>query len=426
MQDKRNLEQILSDQQEELEIHRGETLCHRPEEAQIDLGSTQAQVVIGVRRSGKSTLCFQALEKAGVKYAYVDFDDERLANIQAEDLNDVLEVLYKIYGDFNYLFLDEIQNVDGWEKYARNLADRKYQVYITGSNAKMLSKGIMQELGGRYLPHEIYPYSLSEYMNFLGIPFDEKALLQTESRTNFMRAYREYFTWGGLPEAISMNVKRSYLTSLYQKIYLGYIAARHNISNSKLLQLMLKKIAESTMHPISYSRIAKILSSVGGKITIPTVSNYISYAEEAWMLLRLRNITTAFADKETNCKYYFIDNGLLSLQLIDAETKLLENAVAIQLFRHYGHDEDNERVFFYNDNIEVDFYVPEDELAIQVSYTLKSDDTYEREVSALSKLPKVYPCKRRMIITYDEETTLTDEHGVIEIVPCWKWMIRQA
>ena len=189
---------------------------------------------------------------------------------------------------------------------------------------------------------------------------------------------------------------------------------------------MLKKIAESTMHPLSYSRIAKILSSVGGKITIPTVSNYISYAEEAWMLLRIRNITSAFADRESNCKYYFIDNGLLSLQLIDADTKLLENMVAIELFRHYGHDEDNERIYFYNDNIEVDFYVPEDELAIQVSYTIKNDETYEREVSALSKLTKVYPCKRRMIITYDEEATLTDEYGVIEVVPCWKWMLQQA
>ena len=100
--------------------------------------------------------------------------------------------------------------------------------------------------------------------------------------------------------------------------------------------------------------------------------------------------------------------------------------VAIELFRHYGHDEDNERIYFYNDNIEVDFYVPEDGLAIQVSYTIKNDETYEREVSALSKLPKVYPCKRRMIITYDEEATLTDEYGVIEVVPCWKWMLQQA
>ncbi len=387
----------------------------------------------GARQVGKSS----AVRHFGKEFKYfaeVNFERHKAVKTFFQGDIDIRLIAQKIAKYINVpieegetlLFLDEIQNVDGWEKYARNLADRKYQVYITGSNAKMLSKGIMQELGGRYLPHEVYPYNLREYLNFLGVSCDEKALLQTETRTAFMRAYREYFTWGGLPEAVGMNVKRNYLTSLYQKIYLGDIASRHNISNTKLLQLMLKKIAESTMHPLSYSRIAKILSSVGGKITIPTVSNYISYAEEAWMLLRIRNIISAFADRESNCKYYFIDNGLLSLQLIDADTKLLENMVAIELFRHYGHDEDNERIYFYNDNIEVDFYVPEDELAIQVSYTIKNDETYEREVSALSKLPKVYPCKRRMIITYDEESTLTDEYGVIEVVPCWKWMLQQA
>lgn len=399
----------------------------------VDLADFPLQVFVGVRRCGKSFLLFQMMKQLladGHKWSdmlYLDFEDSRLNGLDAQDLNNIIPCHAELYENAHpILFLDEIQNVDGWEKYARNLADRKYQVYITGSNAKMLSKGIMQELGGRYLPHEVYPYNLREYLNFLGVSCDEKALLQTETQTAFMRAYREYFTWGGLPEAVGMNVKRNYLTSLYQKIYLGDIASRHNISNTKLLQLMLKKIAESTMHPLSYSRIAKILSSVGGKITIPTVSNYISYAEEAWMLLRIRNITSAFADRESNCKYYFIDNGLLSLQLIDADTKLLENMVAIELFRHYGHDEDNERIYFYNDNIEVDFYVPEDGLAIQVSYTIKNDETYEREVSALSKLTKVYPCKRRMIITYDEEATLTDEYGVIEVVPCWKWMLQQA
>ena len=114
MIDKRTLEFILTDQQDEMEARAEETLCHRPEEDKIDLMSTQAQAVIGVRRSGKSTLCYQALQKKGVKYAYADFDDERMINLQADQLNDVLEILYKIYGDFNYLLLDEIQNVDGW------------------------------------------------------------------------------------------------------------------------------------------------------------------------------------------------------------------------------------------------------------------------------------------------------------------------
>jgi len=262
-----------------------------------------------------------------------------------------------------------------------------------------------------------------EYLKSKNIKFDNLSLTATESKALFMKAYNEYFTWGGLPEAINLPVKRNYLSSVFQKIYLGDIVQRNGIANQRLLQLMVKKIAESVMQPVSYTRITKILSSVAGKISIPTVSGYLQYSEDAWLLLRLRNIASAFAERETNCKYYFIDNGLLSLQLINCETILLENIVALSLFRKYGHDADNERVFFYNRNIEIDFYVPDDELAIQVSYSIADSSTLKREAGALEKLPKVHPCRRRVIITYDEETTLTDQFGIIEVIPCWKWML---
>ena len=188
---------------------------------------------------------------------------------------------------------------------------------------------------------------------------------------------------------------------------------------------MLKKMAESVRQPISYNRISKILSIVSGKISVPTVSSHVGFSEDAWLLLRVRNIASAFAEKESVSKYYFIDNGLLSLQLMDCETLLLENLVALSLFRKYGHDEDNERVFFYNTNIEVDFYVPDDELAVQVSYSIGDPDTLRRESVALGKLPQVYPCRRRVIITYDEEGSLEDNYGIIEIIPAWRWLLEE-
>jgi hypothetical protein len=313
--------------------------------------------------------------------------------------------------------------VDGWQKFARNLADKKYSVFITGSNAKMLSKEIMAALGGRYLPVEVYPFSFKEYLSYTGVAYDDLALTATESKARFMKTYDEYFTWGGLPESVNLPVKRSYLSSVFRKIYLGDIVQRNGISNPRLLQLMIKKMAEGVMQPVSYNRISKILSSVSGKISVPTVSNYINSSEDAWLLLRLRNIASSFSDKESICKYYFIDNGLLTLQLMDAESILLENMVALSLFRKYGHDEDNERVFFYNVNVEVDFYVPEDELAIQVSYSIADPETEKREKEPLEKLPNVHPCRKRIIITYDEEGTLTDKHGTIEVIPCWKWLL---
>lgn len=394
-----------------------------------DLDSFPLQVFVGVRRAGKSFILFQKIQqllRSGHGWEdmlYLDFEDTRLDGFSAGDFNLILECHQEMYGKRPMLFLDEIQNVEGWQKFARNLADKKYNVFITGSNARMLSKEIMASLGGRYLPVEVYPFSFREYLGFLQVPFDELALSATESRARFMKAYREYLTWGGLPESVNLPVKRSYLSSVYQKIYLGDIVQRNGISNPKLLRLLIKKIAESVMQPISYTRLSKILSSVAGRISVPTVSNYVGFSEDAWLLLRLRNIASAFAEKESLCKYYFIDNGLLSLQLLNIDTMLLENAVALSLFRKYGHDPDNERVYFYNANVEVDFYVPEDELAIQVSYSLTDEQTKAREVSALSKLPNVHPCRRRVIVTNDEEASITDKHGAIEVIPCWKWML---
>lgn len=396
---------------------------------EVSLDAFPLQVLVGVRRCGKSFVLYQQIFRmleAGHNWneiTYIDFEDQRLSGFEAEDFNLILECHTELYGTRPILFLDEIQNIEGWEKFARNLADRKYMVYITGSNAKMLSKEIMGQLGGRYLSAEIYPLSFREFLTFKGVAYDEKALLATESRALFMKAYEEYFRWGGLPEAVNLPVKRNYLTSLYQRIYVGDIVARNKISNSKILQLMLKKMAESVMQPLSYTRLSKILSSVGGKVSVPTVSNYVGFSEDAWLILRLRNIASAFTEKETICKFYFIDNGLLSLQLLNADTILLENMVALSLFRRYGHDEDNERVFFYNDYVEVDFYIPDEELAIQVSYRIDDDKNRAREVTALTKLPKVHPCKRRVIITFDEETTIEDSIGIIEVIPCWKWLL---
>lgn len=418
------LKQILLDNRREIERY---NIVHRD----IVAEGFNCYVFVGVRRAGKSYVLYEKMQQllreghGWEEMLYLSFEDERLVGFASEDFNAILECHIEMTGNDNpMLFFDEIHNIDGWEKFARRMADSKKTVWITGSNAKMLSKEIMTTLGGRYIPIEVYPFSFREYLRSRGIPYDEPTLMSTTGKSLFMREYAEYINWGGLPESVNLNVKRSYLSSVYQKIYLGDICARNNISNPNLLRLMIKKMAESVKQPLSYSRVTKILSSVGGKITIPTTSSYIEYCEDAWLLLRLHNINAAFAERETNSKYYFIDNGLLSLLLTDPTTTLLENIVAVSLFRKYGNSNDGERVFFYKQNVEVDFYIPDDELAIQVSYSIEeSDMTEKREVEALKKLPKALSCKRRLIITYDEEKTIEDEYGVIEVIPCWKWLI---
>ena len=424
MINKSTIKQVLADNRKEIESYQ---IIPRD----INTEGFNCLVFVGIRRAGKSFLLFEKMQqmlREGSSWddmLYISFEDERLEGFASSDFNAILESHIEMGGcEKPMLFLDEIHNINGWEKFARRLADAKYNVWITGSNAKMLSSEIMTTLGGRFLPIEVYPYSLQEYLRARNVSFSEESIVSTIGKSNVMREYAEYMKWGGLPESVGLPVKRGYLSSVFQKIYLGDICARNNISNPKVLSLMVKKMAESVKQPISYSRISKVLTNAGSKISIPTISCYISYCEDAWLMLRIHNINAAFSERETNCKYYFVDNGLLSLMLVDPSTTLLENAVAVDLSRRYGHDEDNERVYFYSQNVEVDFYIPDDELAIQVSFSInESEDTFNREVQALHKLPKVLTCKRRVIITYDEEKTIEDEFGRIEIVPCWKWML---
>ena len=275
-------------------------------------------VFVGVRRAGKSFLLYQKMQQmlaTGQDWSemlYLNFEDDRLTQFEVSDFSLILEAHTEMYGKRPMLFLDEIQNVNGWEKFARRLADAKYSVWITGSNAKMLSSEVMTTLGGRYLSMEVYPYNFKEFLDVERISYDDISLLATESRAAVLRAWHEYLCWGGLPESVNLAVKRNYLSSTFQKIYLGDISSRNKIASPLLLRLLLKKLAESVCQPVSYNRLAHILSSVSGKITMPTLSKYIEYSESAWLILRLRNVSAPFAEKETFCKYYFIDNGVLT------------------------------------------------------------------------------------------------------------------
>ena len=420
--DKQILKQILRDNQQEVERY-------VVEPRHLKLDRFPCRVLVGVRRAGKSYMLYHRMQQLlaeGHKWdemLYLNFEDERLENFGSDDFNRLLECHQEMYGKRPMLFLDEIQDIDGWHKFARRMADSKYTIFITGSNAKMLSGEINTTLGGRYLIAEVYPYSFREFLAVHRTPADELSLLSTEGRASVVRLFNEYLNHGGLPAAALLPSKRDYLSSVYQKIYLGDVIARNKITNVAGIRVLVRKMAESVCRPISYNRMNNLMSSVGGKLSLTTTIKYVEYCEDAWLLLRLRNYASALADKESNCKYYFIDTGILGLFLIGKEAMLLENLVALQLFRIYGHDWENERVFFYHDAYEVDFYVPEAELAIQVSYSLRDEDTRKREVEALEKLPRRVPCKRRMILTYDEEETVNDQYGEIEVLPAWRWLL---
>jgi predicted AAA+ superfamily ATPase len=304
------------------------------------------------------------------------------------------------------------------------MADTKHVVYITGSNAKMLSREIQTTLGGRFIPVDVYPYSLKEFLNANSITVTPNALLATEMKSEILRYFNDYFYFGGFPEGARLSAKRNYLTSVYQKIFLGDIAARYAVGNPFALRILFKKIAESVKQPLSFTRMANIVSSTGAKVGTNTIINYIEHAKDAWLLSSIQNIAGKLVDKETNPKYYYTDNGILNLFIVDGNTSLLENLVAVSLLRKYGR---NDAVFFYSKGVEVDFYIPEEATAIQVCYNLDgSNDTFDREISALQKVAKILNCTKQLVITRDAERSITSGGVTIDVVPVWKWLLESV
>lgn len=383
-------------------------------------------VFVGVRHVGKSYMMYQRvkqLQASGIGWdeiLFVDFEDERLAEIDANDLNLFIEVHLETYGKRPYIFLDEVQNIEGWDKFARRLANAKYSVYITGSNAKMLSKDVATTLGGRFFIVDVYPYSFQEYLTALGITPAQGWEYSTIQKSEIIRAFREYFYFGGLPEIGTFKSKRSMLSSLYQKIYLGDICTRNQIKNDKVLNILIKKIAESVKQPLSFNRLRNIVVSTGSSITVPTTIDYVGHAVDSWLLLPIENEIAKLAEKESVKKYYFIDNGLLNLFLINPDTSLLENMVAVHLCRTYG----KENVSYYKEEREIDFVVAEKQLAIQVSYSIREEETLKREITPLIHFAQTHRDWKFQIITFDEQATLTPTaETTIEVIPIWKWLL---
>ena len=321
-----------------------------------------------------------------------------------------------------YIFLDEIQNVVGWEKFVRRLADMKYRINITGSNSRMLSHEIASTLGGRFMIVQVFPYSFHEYLHAFGKEKDYLRVLSTSEKAEISKYYEQYVKYGAFPELVDIRNKREYLNSIYQTIYIGDVLTRNNITNDFAVRLILKKIAESVMNPISYSRLANIVSSTGTGIGKQTVINYVGYMMDAYLLFSIQNYAAKLVEKETSPKYYFMDSGLLGLLIMDSDTAQLENLVAIELIRRYG----TENVYYFESNVEIDFYVPEKKLAVQVSYSVLDDmDTKERELRAFEKFLNFIPDVEFLLITNSEEADIQYNEFCVSVIPAWKWLLQK-
>ena len=389
----------------------------------FDFEQTGRYVLVGVRQAGKSYMLYKRakqLLKEGhsiEEFVYIDFDDERLIAMTAEQFDLILQAYGSVYSHKPILLFDEIQNIKGWEHFARRLANQKYQVFVTGSNAKMLSRDIQTTLGGRFLEERIYPYTFSEYLGAQGITL-QKGWQYGKQRQTVQQQVNQYMQWGGFPELLLYKNKRHWLNDLYEKILLGDIILRNGIKNELALRLVMKRLAESVMQQASYNRLAGLVKATGVNTTASSVMDYLKFATDACLIFSLSNYASKFAERESVKKHYFIDNGLLNIFLLDNRSALLENLCAIRLYEQY-----TDGLYFYNKNIEVDFYIPSEQTAVQVSYSLADADTRKRETDALRKLNAYEPLKKAVVVTFEEEGTITIDNLTIEVVPLWKWLL---
>lgn len=387
------------------------------------IDKTGNYVFVGLRRAGKSYMLYQYIQQLLreehdiTEVLFVNFEDERISDITKEQLHLCIDAYRELFSHQPIIFLDEIQNIEGWEHFARRLADEKYRVFVTGSNAHMLSREIASTLGGRYLMQEIWPFTFAEYLDYHAITLRPHWNLSPQ-KADIVRIFADYFYNGGFAESFPFADKRQWLSSLYQKILFSDIIVRKNIRSERGISLLVRKIADTLMHPIAVNRLQNIIKNDGTRITRETISTYLDYLHESYLCFSISNFSATISERESVQKHYFCDNGLLNLFLLQPETKLLENMVAQTLHRHYG-----DRLFYYNHNIEVDFYLPSENCAIQVSYNIDNTDTRNRELSALVTLHSYKPLKRAIIITYNQQSVITQSGLSIELIPIWQWLL---
>lgn len=421
-----DLIQVLADQRAEQNERYSTAWASRYEERLFEWESSMAQVVIGVRRSGKSTLCHKVLTERGVRYGYVNFDDDRLAAVGTEDLNKLLECLYQLYGtDIKYLFFDEIQNVEGWHLFVNRLLRQGFHVFLTGSNAKLLSSELATHLTGRYVEIRLYPMSYTELCQIKGV--DVQAFT-TKASASRKIVFTEYLSEGGMPELLAIRNpqnRRTYVEGLIETIIVKDIAQRYKIRNPEALRRMAHHLINNTCQCIHYASLAE----AAGVNSASTAQKYVSYLSQAFLIHRLQKFSFKSRERITEEKAYVIDTGFIANRdnalLGENQGWRLENAVLIELLRRYHSMAED--VYYYKPSArqkEVDFVVCRQgkvlEL-IQVAYTIGDRKTFKRETDALVMASEKLGCDKLTLVSLDETEDVTVDGHVIHICSATEW-----
>lgn len=420
------IEKVLLEQQDELGALSNEVLIHRPEENLINLKSKLAQVVIGVRRSGKSTLCFNALRRAGVHFAYVNFDDERLESLKTEDLDNVLQTLYKVYGKFDYLFLDEIQNIDGWPLFVNRLLRQGLHILLTGSNAKLLSTELASHLTGRHHKIELFPFSFRDWCIMKEVDYSR---LTTKNRGLLSKAYEEYFHQGGFPELMSgAENPKEYIGSLIDSIITQDIKRRYKIRHVDALKRLSHHILNETPTII----VKDSLQEVIGIKSERTLGNYLLYLSQTYLVSTINKYSAKSKERTRAEKAYAIDVAFMDKRenAFSGENLgwRLETIVYLELLRRKA-GTDNDIYYFQGRSAEADFVLCDGNktLAVyQVSYDISKETTRKREVKGCIAGAKATKCNNLFLITDHESGTIEEDGYTIQVIPVWEWLTRET
>ncbi len=405
------LQQVIADQRKMISLkNRG---VKRLIESGKHLASKQISVISGIRRSGKSTLLLQ-LADMYPDFHFVTFDDERLINFEVSDFNTLLIELNKT-GPSKTIFLDEIQNVTGWERFVRRLHDQQYKVFISGSNSRLLSSELATHLTGRYIKTELFPFSFTEYLNLKQIDPADKT---TENLGRIAEAFDKYLSDGGFPEFL-LNNDPEFLQRIYEDIIYRDLIVRFGIKNIKGFKNLVQYLFTNFTRETNYNSLAGLL----GFSSTTSVRDYISFLSESYLVFEMYRYDFSLKKQyQSNKKIYVIDNGLrnaVSFRTGGDNGRMLENLVFIELKRR-GTD-----CWYYKtkNNLEVDFiWFKSEPQLVQACFDLTDPVTFKRETTALETAMKELSVRNSCILSYNERKEVKTPAGIINIIPIIEWL----
>ena len=390
--------------------------------------------LIGVRRCGKTYILFSLIEKLRKKMdttniIYINFEDDRLFPIVLKDLDLLLEGYYELYpkkrDEKVYIFLDEVQNIEGWEKYVRRIYDTEnVQLFVTGSSSKLLSSEIATSLRGRTIAYEIFPFSFKEYLGYKNIEIN---LYSSKSISFIKNAFDTYLVDGGFAETFdeSDDVKKRIMKDYLDLIVYKDIVERYHIKNQSLLKHLIKYMFVNMGTLISVNRLYNDYKSQGYKVGKDTLSDYLSYLQEAYTLFTVPIHRNSVKEEQRNPKkLYAIDNGfkkLFSISMSSDYSKLYENLAFLHLRRN------TDEVYYFNQTQEVDLYIKTDqEYLVNVAYQIEDKKTFQREITALTEGMRYFNLTKSYLVTSEKEETVEVAEGSIEVIPMWKWLLLEG